>query len=189
MRQGLWADRAGRARPLPLGRAPLAHPVPHRVGIAAHPGQAGRIAAPQLRQGLPARKATPRLQSGPPDIWPQGHPLTRDALAPDVLQHVGAPPRPAAVQELRQPGSRVPGGHPVPQWLAVQAPRHAPLIAARHLPTPPLRQVRRDRCPGLLQGPPPSLQGFCSKRTSITAHAFPYIGISARKSRKVAILW
>ncbi len=178
MRQGLRADRAGRARPLPLGRAPWAHPVPHLVGLEAHPAPARRIADQPLRQGMQALQAHQRLQSVPQDIWHHGHHLTRDALAPDVLQPVGDPPLPEDVKALLQQGSRVQGVHPVYQWLAVQAPRHAHLISARHWPTPPFRQVRRDRFPCLLHGPPPSREGFCSRGTWSTDQACPYIGIS-----------
>ena len=77
------------------------------------------------------------------------------------------------LKELIQQCAGIQRIHPVHDLLAVQAPRHAHIIALCHLPTQPLGQVRRDRFPCLLHDPPPSLEGYCYRGKWDTDQALP----------------
>ena len=114
IRQSLWADRASRARPLPLGGAALAHAVPHLVGIEPHQAHARFVAEQQLRQGMHARDAKQALQAVEQRILHHRHQLPLDPLASDVPQHSRWPPTPGERESTHRARPPYPKGRPRP---------------------------------------------------------------------------
>ena len=108
-------------------------------------------------QGMDALHPQPRLPAVEQDRRDNRHHLAVPGRAVSLLQQAHHADRLQEMQAGIPQRSRIPPLHPIDPLLPGQAAGHPLSVAPSDLPTPPLRQVLRDRVGRLPHGPPSSL--------------------------------
>ena len=186
--QGVRTHGPRSAWRLPLGRSPLADPMPHLRGIETHQRPQGFSAEPQRRQRMHALDPQQGFQPIEQEVWHDRHHLALTRRALDAFHQVEHSQLPQQVEEVIQHGPCVPLRHAVDHLLAVQAPRHARVIAVRRLPTQAFRQVLRARFPSPFQEPPSSLAcPSAIEERGPPIKGFAYLGTSVHSSHDLTL--